>query len=366
MTEGEINNYCSEHNITYRFELVPIPVKYKPGRGEEDLPPGLNETRQLNEEGLNLIVGHDFSLANRYSLECVEEKDMLLLSPSGIGLGLSKPDDGLFKLMPNECDDPEVYAEVLANLLETMGYRAFITIGTGEHLFMREWLDVIGERLSYPYHETEVVLNINAEDYGPYIEQAAKYVNDTVSEYGVDKVCVLIEPFWVDELERLLNKADEHDILSKVEWFDYGGIPEEAIAEYDLENRVAKYGFTKLIMHPAQSPQADEFYQSYREQVGALPTPSKLYDEAARYDACWIMAQSVIQANSTHPLKVKEALPIVCESYKGVLGDCSLNLYGDRKKTDYRIYEWTTLDDGSQLEAIGHYSASDESFTFFR
>ncbi|MBN2334608.1 ABC transporter substrate-binding protein [Candidatus Bathyarchaeota archaeon] len=366
MTEAEINSYCEENQSEYRFRLVPTPVLNKGGTSGDELPPGLEETMQLDEDGVSLVVGHDFSRANRYSLEYADEHGMLLLSPSGVGLGQSLPGDCLHKLMPNIYEDPEVYERVFADMIRSMGYEAFVTIGSGGHVFMRSLLDETGEALSYPYRETEVVMDINADDLGPYLRQAAEYVNETAALYGVENMCVLVEPLGVDKLTEILTNADSHSVLSKVKWFDYGGIPEEGITEENLGARLARYGFTQMVMCPTDSPRSEEFYRKYVDHVGAIPTPNKVYGEAARYDAAWLMALAVIETGSAEPQEVKEALPTVCERYQGVLGDCSLNEYGDRAKTDYRIYEWILVDGEARFDAVGYYDSSTGSFTFTR
>ena len=73
LTETEINQYCNENQYETRFRLIPTPIIYKGGGKKGDLPPGLEETMQLNENGINLIVGHDFSL-NRYSYEYANDE----------------------------------------------------------------------------------------------------------------------------------------------------------------------------------------------------------------------------------------------------------------------------------------------------
>lgn len=361
MVENDINKYCTDNQIETRFNFTPTPVIRKGGTSKGENPPGLDEMIQLNQFGINLIVGHDFSLANVYSLQYANEHKMLLLSPSGIGIGLSKPGDYLYKLMPNEYEDPEVYAKVLAELLKSKGYEAFLVIGSGEHLFMREWLDIIGEELSYQYRVNEVLLDINAEDYGPYFEQAARVLNETIMEYGEDKVCIFIEPWLSNELRKILDQADNYPVLVSVEWIDYGGMSEEWVVENGFEDRLADYGFTRLVACPADTARADVFYQRYVEMVGELPTPSEMYGEAARYDACWLMVLSVLQAQSSNPEDVIDVLPSVCESYEGVLGDCSLNEYGDRVATDYRVYTWE-YDRGKTLfNEIGYYNSTNHS-----
>jgi len=364
MAENDINQYCIDNQIETRFRYIPTPVIHKGGTQQGENPPGLDEMIQLNQSGINLIVGHDYSLANHYSLEYANDHQMLLLSPSGVGLGLSKPDDYMYKLMPNEYEDPEVYEKVYAQMIKELGYKAFITINTGRRSFYPNLVEETAKALNYSYRTTLVEYDINSDDFEPYLERTAGYLNDTIEVYGVENVCVLVEPLWIDD-DVFLDVAEKYPILSSVTWFDYVGLSEEWVVEHGLDEILADYGFTRLVMCPAETARADVFYQQYIEEVGELPTPSRLYDEVARYDACWLMALSVLQANSSNPEAVKAVLPMICSSYEGVLGDCSLNEYGDRVSTDYRVFTWETDDGEAFFKDIGYYNSTKKTFTYY-
>ena len=364
LAEKEINQYCTDNQIDTRFTFIPTPIIHKGGTSPGENPPGLDEMIQLNQSGINLIVGHDYSQANHYCLQYANEHQMLLLSPSGTGLGLSKPNDYLYKLMPNEYEDPEVYEKVYAQMIKELGYKAFITINTGRRSFYPNLIEETGNALNYSYRTTLVEYDINSDDFEPYLEKAADYLLDTIELYGVENICVLIEPFWIDD-DVFLDVAIRYPILCNVTWFDYVGLSEEWIVENALDQRLAKYGFTRLIMYPADTDRTEEFYQIYIEEVGELPTPSRVYDEFARYDACWLMALSVLQANSSNPEAVKAVLPMICSSYEGVLGNCTLNEYGDRVSTDYRVFTWEN--DGGEVffKDIGYYNSTKNSFIYY-
>lgn len=363
MVEDDINQYCIDNQIETRFNYIPTPVIHKGGTPQGENPPGLDEMIQLNQSDINLIVGHDYSLANRYSLDYANEHKMLLLSPSGVGLGLSKPEDYLYKLSPNDYEDPEVYEKVYAQMIKELEYKAFITINTGRRSFYPNVIEETAKALNYSYRTTLVEYDINSDAFEPYLEKAADYMNDTIMVYGIENVCILVEPLWIDDV--FLDVADKYPILSNITWFDYVGLPEEVVTENDLEQRLAKYGFTRLIMYPADTARADVFYQRYVKDVGELPTPSRVYDEAARYDACWLMALSVLQANSSDPIEVKAVLPSVCESYKGILGNCTLNEYGDRVSTDYRVFTWKIDGEEAYFKESGYYDSINDSFIFY-
>ena len=356
-TEAEINQYCMDNQIDFNFQFIPTPVIRKGGTQAGENPPGLDETIELDEAGINLIVGHDYSLANRYSLDYANEHDMLLLSPQGVGVRLSIPDDNLFKLSPDEYEDPDVYDRVFAQMIKELGYLAFISINTGTHCINRNLLDETAQAISYDYEETQVEFDINAEDFTPYLDRAAENLQAAIDTYGVDRVCVLMERLW-DERVSFLDLMDDRPVFETVTWFDFDGMSEERIIELGLEPRYAKYGFISIRKAPAVSDKATAFLNSYMENVGELPTPSRRFGEAARYDAMWIMAKAVIEANSTSTEDVKKAIPQVCREYLGVIGNCTLNSLGDRISADYDVYRWRA----NQFENIGHYDADNQRF----
>jgi hypothetical protein len=65
----------------------------------------------LKEAGIDHIVGHDFSVAYAKSFDYVNENDMLMLSPTMSGFGMSLPGDNMFSLKPHIGYD--VYAKML-------------------------------------------------------------------------------------------------------------------------------------------------------------------------------------------------------------------------------------------------------------
>ena len=353
-TEAEINQYCNDKQIDTRFKFIPTPVIHKGGIPAGENPPGLDEMIQLNMAGINLIVGHDYSSANWYSLDYANEQNMLLLSPMGVGLSQSIPDDNLFKLTPNMYEDPDVYDRVYAQMIKELGYDAFISINTGKHCIFRNLLDETSQAISYSYEGSQVEFDVNADDLTPYLDRAAENLQTAIDVYGVDHVCVLIDHLWVDKLEPFLDLMDNRSVFETVTWYDFIGIPEEIVIEEGLAPRPAKYGFVQIKLSPSMSGKAEEFLSFYEEKVGAYPTPARMYGEAARYDAMWIMAQAVIEANSSSTDDVKMVLPQVCREYLGVIGNCTLNIYGDRISADYDVYIWKIVEENAQFVNIGH------------
>ena len=131
LTEVEINQYCLDNQIKKQFNFIPTPVIHKGGTQRGENPPGLDEMIQLNEADINLIVGHDYSLANRYSFEYAKDNDMLLFSPTGLAIGQAGITDNLFQLKPNYYET-RASDKVFAQMIKELDYEAFVTINIGK------------------------------------------------------------------------------------------------------------------------------------------------------------------------------------------------------------------------------------------
>ena len=106
--------------------------------------------------------------------------------------------------------------------------------------------------------------------------------------------------------------------------------------------------------------------------LGCLrPKPKRILEtvplgfiEANVYDGCWIMALSVIDANSTEGVAVCKALPDVAASYSGVTGRCILDEYGDRIEMDYDVWGYFEVEGETQCLICGLFKSATDSVTW--
>ncbi len=86
--------------------------------------------------------------------------------------------------------------------------------------------------------------------------------------------------------------------------------------------------------------------------------------EANIYDGIWILALSVLQADSQDIVELVNVVPSVAEEYVGVSGRCELDSFGDRQSIKYEIYGLSLREDNSFFERYGSYNYETESFTW--
>ena len=89
-----------------------------------------------------------------------------------------------------------------------------------------------------------------------------------------------------------------------------------------------------------------------------------MYDQAARYDAIWIMAKAVLECGTDNSTIVREMIPQVAEDYMGVIGSCRMG-NGVRSLADYRVYEWRSVDGEAAFIEIGYYDSLAEAFSWY-
>lgn len=353
MTECEINQYSKIQNVSTRFKLVPMRIIYRQSK------PGLDELRALHEQGINLVVGHDFSIALRYAYAYAHENRILMLSPTSMYYGLEPLGDYVFTLKP------DTYSEVFADMIADLGYKKAVVLWSG-HDHWVSLLGSVGERLGYDTSETTVVYNIHdPETCGYYLEKTAEKIRNLLEEYSSDEICLLFDPVIAPEEEpNILQLAREFPELSMIRWFDFAGSSEEVVVEEGLDTLFAEHGLVQIIRSISDNTKSNNFTEKYLRNVGPLPTPSRVYDQAARYDAIWLMAKTVLECGTANSTVVREKLPDVAGNYVGVIGSCRLE-NGERYLADYRAYEWRTMGDEVVFAEIGRFDSSEDVFYWY-
>lgn len=205
-------------------------------------------------------------------------------------------------------------------------------------------------------------------------------VAEAISLYGVNATAVLFLPADIDPLFH--NPTEDPKMIG-------ASIQEvvEAAALRENPPLVTWYGLETLTGSPAYLQMPDgtaakikligsvETFTSTPtyERVNALwlasfeapPTGASLNTVTANiYDGLWILSLSVIEANSTEPLKLMKVIPSVASNYVGATGRCTLNTNGDRLGADFDFYEYTLVEGVVKSVQLGSYSWEANQFTW--
>jgi ABC-type branched-subunit amino acid transport system substrate-binding protein len=98
--------------------------------------------------------------------------------------------------------------------------------------------------------------------------------------------------------------------------------------------------------------------QRYKEETDRELDISLSYYVANEYDACWLYAKAIINAETTETEAIKMILYEIADNHYGVSGPIFLNDNGDRHLVDYDIWgcgssEWIKY--GEYVEGTGVY-----------
>jgi ABC-type branched-subunit amino acid transport system substrate-binding protein len=350
MVEREINTYCEENGIKTRFDFIPYPVEYL----RQDAEPGLPEAQLIKSEGINLMIGHDYSVQIAGAYDFTRKNNMLMLSTLG-GFFWETTDDHLFTLKA----PPTASTEALVELVKTLGYKAFVVVVT-DHYRSKDTIDEIANTISFDSEGSWVFYDVNAQDLTGTAKTIAMKLSELVALYGRDHVCVLSEPmlYSSEDAEIFLGALETYPDLSSVKWFDIQGHSEELFQKYLPLTIVAKYGFIQTVDWPSNTIRLEEFLNEYRDAVAEEPTPSRLYLQAARHDAMWLLALSVLDAGSSKTVDVMVTLPKIGGGFEGVLGNCTFDAYGNRLVSDEAFFGWTNVDGIVRYQRVGLYESS--------
>jgi ABC-type branched-subunit amino acid transport system substrate-binding protein len=123
----------------------------------------------------------------------------------------------------------------------------------------------------------------------------------------------------------------------------------------------AKASFARLrLVSPVEAPLNSSIYQGVDEAYEErFREPLSFYD-ANIYDACWIMALSIIEVNYTDGEAVRRLLLEVALRYTGASGNCQLDEFGDREACDYALLGYRLIDGEYKETRVGHHHEEDK------
>jgi ABC-type branched-subunit amino acid transport system substrate-binding protein len=352
VVEREINDYCRAEGYETSFDFQTYPVLYFRQNFEH---PGLPEARQIDADGISLVIGHDTSMLIDGAYDYVHENDMLMVSPDGGTLFIAGDDRFLTLIAP-----PFSEVEALSALMRSRGYSAFVAFLPSPDTTMRNMTKQLADSLKFDAEESIVLYDPNYKDFKTLAGFASENLVELEAIHGKGRVCIVVAPpFYSEEDGRIfLDALGAYPNLSNTTWFDVAGTPEEHMDVLPGET-IARYRFTQVMPWPATGDRLDDFTAKYLEEVGELPAPRRLYQQAARHDAMWMLALSVLRTNSTDASTIRDAMLDVSRGYEGVLGNCTLNAYGSRASSDYALFEWVKHGDSAEFTLVGYYSSRD-------
>lgn len=350
LAESGINAYCNESGIDYRFEFV---FGCAGGMAQE----AQDETRRLHGLGANLSVGYGWSsqLCASYN-GFGEEHGMTFISTGSTSpTSCCRKEDRAFRLHPY--DGESFFPAAL--MVRSRGVTDVVVLqrgdAWGDHMSegFGEDYEELGGRIASVIRYDGFIWSEQEEHEGAirkFMEDAESSLKDVVEEQGKDSAAVLAASFT--EVAEMLRRAEEYPTLLNVAWFSPERLSDPSTVIENASEEAAGVGLFGCRVHVPDNPVHRRVSEAYQEEFGE-PLG---FIEANVYDGCWIMALSVIEANSTKGVAVYEVLPDVAARYSGVTGRCILDEYGDRIKMNYDIWGYFEVEGEYQSLRCGIYS----------
>ncbi len=336
VVEEDVNAYCEENGLRYRFDFVPFPVL-----GTEEAV--VEATHVFRDLGVQLVIGYDVSLHCTAALDAIRDLDMFYVSPGTKTSWVTDAIDGFYGLRP---DIPE--AELIPKIIEGKGVDALVVLQNDWAISRDRHGDfwegyyteiswnfeqaggVIHERILYP--QPEVISSSMDEnpDFTEYCLLADEAVKEAIDEHGRDNVGVLCLGFG--EIYSILYQGRALEHLESVPWFATEGA--NHIRCFDeagpYAKRVGLYAPMEITWHEDRLAELEDRVM----EIVVTSEEGFTYDletyNAVMYDACWLMALSVVEADSSNPGMVEAAFQDVAEGFDGINGVYALDEAGDK------------------------------------
>lgn len=286
---------------------------------------------------VNLIIGGRWSSMAQASLSYVNQNNMLLFSPSSTSPLLAQTDDNLFRLCPID----SLQAPAMAEMLTSYGIEAVLIMQTADaygdgvyNIFETEYQDrggVILERIRYA---------VESSEFSNYLATGDEIVKDAIEEYGQEHVGVILVA--TSGAVTMVTQAPDFENIYSVKWF---GCDSTSLVQQMIDDATDPANHLKIFStnaSPGESDKYNDLDSRYRSIVGQQPG----YYVTTTYDISWIIATSVLQAQSTDADEVVPIIDDVAYNYWGASGWCRLNENGDRYGSDYLIWGYGETSEG--------------------
>lgn len=363
LAREEINEYCEDIGSSFRFEFV-----YN--CADVSAPNAIEITKWYAENDIKLVMGYEWSSHLHASMRHILEKDMAVISTSANYHGWAGIWPNLFRLCPHEFKQ----MEPLVRMMTDLGVTDVVIIYRGDHWerafvngythgnltgFIEEY-EALGGNVTHAISYPREFWTMGSDGYmvmwEKYLGKAESAIKGINERAGGAAVLLVSYPGGA---EFLLMKAVEYPALMNVTWFTT-----EPSSTRGILNFAGEAAEQLKLLHPNLTFEKTAVYERvdkvYREEFNFTLG----YHGANTYDACWLMALSVIEADTANSTAIIETLPEVASTYEGATGSCAIDESCYRARADYDVYGFYKVDGETQRLKCGFYDGTTDSITW--
>lgn len=344
MIEPDINVYAAE--LGYDVDFVYL-IDDATGQAAVHL----EKVQGFKAMDVNVFIGGGWSSQASAALSYCNDNDMLMWSASSTSPLLAIPDDNLLRMCPTDL----IQAPAIAAMLESRGIEHIVIIHRGD-----AWADGIYNYLvpDYEARGGEVLERIRyageATEFANYLQTAEDVLAPAVAQYGVDKCAVEVIAF--SESVTMVTQAEDYPTVYAVPWFGSDGTTLTQQHTDDAPEQSAHLGIFSTLAGPAETSKFKDLTDRYYDLVGQVYG----YYSACTYDIAWVLAETMLETQSTDALDLIPLQATTCYNSFGASGWNVLNADGDRASANYQIWYYTP-----DSEVAGLYDALTGSVSWY-
>lgn len=320
MSVADSNEFLEQAGFEFRLNLT---VKDSQSDPEE----GLKQAKQLHEKGISIFIA-GASREIETLKPWADAEGTVVISYSSTAPSLEEADDGIFRIVPNDRHQANALATLLIN--EEIDYVVPV---------YRD--DIYGNELLQLLIENYTMLSLTGTITDPVTYQPETTYFEAITEQidaalvGAENVKAGIILIAFDEATEIFKSARH---LSGIPWFG----TETLTLNEPLMEDVEAFDFAKEVQFTGLSfgaPETDAYQAiagKISEQYGMDVMPTAVY----AYDIIGLL-MSVSQRMETpgDAIELKETLISLSETYAGATGWIVLDEAGDRKYSNYDVWQ---------------------------
>lgn len=339
LAQEKINTYCNESGFNMRFNFINSNAEGDSQKAHEIL-------KEYNEDNINLIVGLGWNSQLNASYEYLIENNMVVVSPSSTSPVFSI-NDSCFRLLPDDTKE----AIALADAISNYGIDTVILLHRNcswgkdfAEAFFWEYKINGGEIMDLLSYEAD-----NSNSIESALERADSLAQNAIDYKGSNNVGVLL--IALEEASDVLLAA-ENSSLMNISWF----CTETNTLDKEIQENAGKTASKVCLIGPINTHIYNEDFQEInRLFIDAFDEPLD-FCLANVYDGCWLLALSVLEAESTDSFDVSKVFETVAYDHYGITGPLDVNSQGDRSWIRYYFYGYYEINENIIFLRAGGYT----------
>jgi branched-chain amino acid transport system substrate-binding protein len=339
--EPDLNEFAGKLGYSTSFEFVIDDAA-------SDSNTHLEKVQAFKEMGINIFIGGGWSAQAQASLAYVNDNNMLMWSPSATSPILAIADDNLYRM----CPDDTKQGPAIAEMLRSFGIDAIIVIQRGDG-----WADGLYSTMDPAFASDggvildRITYDPSITDFTYVLQEAERWMAANIDGFGSDHVAIQLITFT--EGATIAYQAVDYPTIYSVPWFGSDGT---ALAQNFIDDSPEQAGHLHIFSTLAAPTESSKYWDLY-DRYYALTGQSVGYYGACQYDIAWVLAEAILEAQSTDADKVIPLLETVAYNHFGASGWCLLNEAGDRAAANYQIWGFGDIGNGLQNVQYGFYDS---------